>query len=190
MVCGLLASPIVAARADQGVSIDLGSIAVDQQLSPGGRYRLPTMTVTNIGDTAGDYEVAIIYMNGTDARRPPADWFDLEPNRFHLEPKQSEHVQMHIDLPAGADAGSYKALIEAHPLLGGSGVRVAAAAASKVSFEVRPATLWQGWLLEIKRSFADHAPWSYLMPIALLAVVALYVSRRFVRVRLKVERTR
>jgi hypothetical protein len=176
------------AEADQGVSIDLGSIALNEKLAPGGSYRLPTLTVRNVGDEPGEYEVVIIHLNDADDEDAPAQWFDLQPKRFFLEPNQAQKVELRIGLPAGADPGRYGALVEAHAVSDAEGVRISAAAASRVTFEVKPSTLWQAWLLQLRRSFADHSPWSYALPACLLALVLAYLWRRYVRLGVKFER--
>jgi len=173
---------------DQGISVDLGSIALNEKLAPGGRYRLPTLTVRNIGDEPGEYEVVVSHLNDADDEDAPEQWFDLQPSRFFLEPNQAQKVQLRIGLPAGADPGRYQALIEAHATTDGEGVRVRAAAASRVSFEVKPSTIWQAWLLQLRRSFADHSPWSYMLPAGLLALVLVYLWRRYVRLGIRLER--
>ena len=187
--CGLLA-PVAShrARADQGVSVDLGSISVDKKLSPGGRYRLPPLTVRNIGDQAGDYEVVIAHLNTSLQARAPAGWFEIEPNQFSLGPGEGRIVQVHIDLPSGADPGGYTALVEARAEPEGEGVRLSAAAASRVSFEVKPSSLLEGWILEMRRSLADQAPWSYLAMGALLLLMVVLLLRRYLRLRIGVER--
>jgi hypothetical protein len=187
----LLASmPSSTAQAEQGVSVDLGSIAVDQKLSPGGRYRLPTLTVRNVGDVEGDYEVVVEHLNGVTGRDAPAGWFDIEPRNFHLAPQEARLVQVHIELPSGADPGAYNALVEARAEPEGEGVRLTAAAGSRVSFEVKPSGLLEAWILQARRSVADWAPWSYVAAgILLLLVIALLV-RRFIRLNVGIERRR
>jgi len=176
------------AHADQGVSIDLGSIVLDEKLAPGGNYRLPTLTVRNVGDEPGEYEVVIIHMNNGDGEDAPAQWFQFQPKRFFLEPNEAQKVQLRIGLPAGADPGRYAALVEAHAVADAEGVRVRAAAASKVSFEVKPSTIWQAWILQLRRSFADLSPWSYILPAGILALALLYLWRRYVRLGIRIER--
>jgi hypothetical protein len=189
-VIGLLASLTGAVRADQGVSIDTGSISVDAKLSPGGRYRLPTVTVRNIGDETSEYEVAITHLNGAAGTGAPADWFDLDPAKFVLAPQEARTINIHITLPRGAQPGPYNALIEAHPVIAGEGVQVSAAAASRVSFEVRPSSLWAAWMLQLRRSFADHSLWSYSITLAVLFLTIAYLFRRFMRLRISFERRR
>jgi hypothetical protein len=188
LVPAALAAGTQQVAADQGVSVDLGSIALNEKLSPGGQYRLPTLTVRNIGDEAGEYEIVIIHMNDADDEDAPEQWFDFQPSRFFLEPNQAQKVQLRIGLPTGADPGRYEALIEAHATTDGDGVRIRAAAASRVSFEVKPSTIWQAWLLQLRREFADHSPWSYVVPAVVLALVLVYLWRRYVNIGIRFER--
>jgi len=191
IVCGLLAAETGdPAQADQGVSIDLGSISIDEKLSPGGRYRLPTLTVRNIGDQEGDYEVVVAYLNGAGGSNAPEGWFDFEPKQFHLIPQEARLVQVHIELPSGVDPGRYNALIEARVEPEGEGVRLSAAAASRVSFEVKPSSLLEAWVLQLSRSLEDRSPWSYLVIGVLTLLSVVYLSRRFLRLRLGIERRR
>lgn len=178
------------ARADKGVSVDIGNISVDAHLAPGGRYRLPTLTVRNIGDEEGDYEMIIAQMKTEATSDAPVKWFELDPSHFHLAPNEEQHVQLHIVLPAGADPGRYGALIEAHAVSDAEGVRVTAAAASRVSFEVKSSSTWSAWLLQFRRSFVDYYPWSYLAVGAASIVLAVALARRLIRLRIEIGRRR
>ncbi len=77
------------ARADVGVGVNLGRVAVEERLTPGGRYHLPTLTVSNPGDTAGDYRVRVTDPAQPGRKAPPEAWFRLDPARFHLAPGAS-----------------------------------------------------------------------------------------------------
>ena len=187
----LLAPPFgTAARADRGVSVDIGNISVDERLAPGGRYRLPTLTVRNVGDEEGDYEMMVVHFKSEGAMDAPAGWFDINPSHFHLAANEEQHVQLRIDLPPGADPGQYGALIEAHAETNARGIQVTAAAASRVSFEVKSSSTWAAWLLQLRRSFADHYPWSYLALGVISVVLVAALARRFVRLRIGLERRR
>jgi len=184
----LLAATPTAASADQGVSISLGRIDVSQRLAPGGRYHLPTLSVSNIGDQQQQYEVAINYLQDSGTDRPPRGWFDISPPMLDLAPGESRAVELDIDLPTNADPGSYTALVEAHPVATLDGTKISAAAAARVSFTVKPSSWLQAWRLRINRAFEDYAPWSYLLPMLILAALLLYGTRRNLRVRINVER--
>lgn len=177
-------------NADVGVGVNLGSIDIDDRLSPGGRYRLPTLGVINTGDEPGDYEVVISYLADQDEERPPEDWFEFQPQRFFLEAGESQQVNIRITLPSGADPGDYFALIEAHPFSTQEGVTIGVAAATKLSFTVKPSNLFSAWLLQVRNFFDDGAPWSYVIPSSLLALLLLYLLQRYFRLRLRIERRR
>src|SRR5687767_1480811 len=75
-----------AARADRGVSIDLGRIEIEQPLAPGGSYRLPTIGVRNPGDETTRYRLSVAPVDVEDAKAPPAAWFRFSPSELELEP--------------------------------------------------------------------------------------------------------
>ena len=178
------------ASADQGVSVSLGRIDVTRRLSPGGRYYLPAIAVTNVGDAAQRYDVVVNYLNDADRERPPSSWFGISPSSIDLAPHESKVVQLDIDLPTGARPGSYLALIEAHPAQTADGTRISAAAATRVSFSVKPANQLEAWRLKIDRAINDHAPWSYALPAFALAILTLFMLRRSLRVNVNFERRR
>jgi hypothetical protein len=180
----LLGSPSTAS-ADRGVMINLGAIDIDDRLSPGGRYHLPTLVVTNIGDATENYAVTVQYM-GDDARKhPPADWFRIEPAEFDLTAGESRAVRVSIELPRNAGPDEYLAMIEAQ-LVGGDGISVSGAAASRVSFEVRPSSQLAALWLQVKRGFGDYSPWTTVVPAGALLLVLLYMARR--RLSIRIER--
>lgn len=62
------------------------------------------------------------------------------------------------------------------------------AAATKLSFEVKPSNFFQLWRLRIAHFFEDNSPFSIVLPPTLAGLLLLYLlSRRF---RLRVERRR
>ncbi len=186
----LLASLLPIASADQGVSISVGRIDVSRRLAPGGRYHLPTLSVSNIGDRAERYEVVINYLQEADRDRPPRGWFDISPSVIDLAPGESSAIELDIDLPPGARPGSYVALVEAHPAAAPGGTTISAAAATQVSFTVKPSNWMEAWRLELSRTIEDYAPWSYVLPAFALGALLLYGARRSLRVRINVERKR
>ncbi|MCH7837979.1 MAG: hypothetical protein IIC26_05660 [Chloroflexi bacterium] len=190
VVAALLATA-PGAHADVGVGVNLGKIDIDDKLSPGGRYNLPTLGVINTGDEPGDYEVVISYFADQEEERPPEDWFEFEPQRFFLEAGESQQVNIRIVLPRGADPDDYFALIEAHPIATGEGgVSIGVAAATKLTFTVKPSNLFAAWRLQVRNFFEDGAPWSYVIPASLLALFVLYLLRRYFRLQLRFERRR
>ena len=190
VVAALLATA-PGARADVGVGVNLGKIDIDDKLSPGGRYNLPTLGVINTGDEPGDYEVVISYFADQEEERPPEDWFEFEPQRFFLEAGESQQVNIRIVLPSGADPDDYFALIEAHPIATGEGgVSIGVAAATKLTFTVKPSNLFAAWVLQAQNFIEDGEPWTYVIPASLLALLIIYLLRRYFRLQLRFERRR
>ena len=184
-----LLAPASGARADIGVGVNLGKIDIDDKLAPGGRYNLPSLGVINTGDEPGDYEVVISYLGDQDEARPPADWFEFEPQRFFLEAGASQLVDIRIVLPSGADPDDYFALIEAHPIADEeAGVTIGVAAATKLTFTVKPSNLLAAWILQGQNFIEDGEPWTYVIPASLVLLLLLYLLRRNFRFSFGVER--
>lgn len=180
LAVGLLLALPAAATASKGVAVDLGRIEIDQQLTPGGSYRLPVMGVRNPGTERTSYELHAsgLQLGGRDA--PPENWFRFSPARLTLAPGESRPVKIRIELPTGADPGDYAALVGPQIVANGSGAQVGAAAASRVTFSVEPASSLQAWWLELKTLVGDNAPWSWLVPVlALSTLLAWRVRSRF-----------
>jgi hypothetical protein len=174
------------AYGSRGVAIDLGRIAIEQKLTPGGSYRLPTMGVRNPGTETTSYELQASPLEAEGREAPPQEWFHFSPSKLTLKPKQTRPVRIRIDLPTGADPGNYVALIGPQIVTKGRGAQVGAAAASRVTFSVEPASALQAYWLELKTFLGDHMPWSALIPaIALLSLLAWRVRSRFA---LRIER--
>ena len=169
----------VTALASRGVAIDLGRIEIQQKLTPGGSYRLPTMGVRNPGTETTRYELHASPLAMKGKKAPPSSWFHFSPSRLTLKPNQTQPVKVRIDLPTGADPGNYVALVGPQIVTTGKGAQVGAAAASRVTFSVEPANWLQAWWLRAKTFFSSHEPWTYLVPalIALLAAVRLLRNR-------------
>ncbi len=175
-----------AAAAQQGVGVNLSDITINERLTPGDRYTLPTLGVLNTGDVAGRYEVVITYLQDQKELQPHQDWFRFDPQTFDLEAGQSQSVSISLHLPGGAEPGRYFAFIEAHPTSDQPGITIGVAAATKLSFEVEPSSLWTLWRLRIAHFFEDNSPFSIVLPPTLAGLLLLYfLSRRF---RLRVER--
>jgi hypothetical protein len=167
-----------AARSDQGVSIDVGRIDVAQDLLAGGSYRLPGFGVTNPGSTRAGYRLAVSYVEGQQAGRPPQKWFRFSPERLTLRPGETRPVQVRLSLPAGANPGHYSALVGAQLVSEGGGAQVGATAAARLTFAIAPSSLLQAWWLRAKTLFGDGRPWTYVVPALALALLAGRQLRR------------
>ena len=187
ILTGLIANARIS-YAERGVGVNLGQIKIEDRLSPGGGYSLPALGVINTGDKYGDYEVVITYLEGQKESRPPEAWFNFNPNRFSLAAGDGQTVEIRLELPTGADPGDYFAFVEAHPLAENSGPSIGLAAATKLSFSVKPSNWFEVQAIRFNRYIDDSQPWSYVIPFAILVVLLLLLARRFFRVGLRVER--
>ena len=184
----VLLMPAMAAQADRGVGVSLGRIEIVDVLSPGAGYKLPALGVLNTGDEPGDYEVAITYRADQPEKRPRDSWFELQPRQFHLNAGESRSVDVHLTLPTGADPGDYFAYIEARPITEGEGVRVGVAAATRVTFTVKPSSWLQAQRLRINRWIDESEPWSFIVPGSILGGLLFMTLQRHVRFRSPIER--
>jgi hypothetical protein len=168
------------ARADRGVAIDLGEVAVTDQLVPGAGYQLPVLGISNPGNERASYRMTVSYVTDQNAFEPPESWFRFDPAEFTLAPGETKAVRARLSLPIGADAGNYEALLGAQVVTEGEGGQVGAAAASRLSFTVEPASTLEAVWLKVKRFFTENVPWTYLVPAALLALlVGWHLRRRY-----------
>ena len=175
-IVGALAAP---ATADTGVGVDLAEINIDEILTAGNVYNLPVVGVINTGDRPADYKVEITYMNEQEEMMPSADWFQFEPQRFSLEAGTSKKIGISLHIPQDASAGQYFALIEAHPVVEGSGgTTIGIGAATKLRFSVsRDVPVLTG----IANFFRDHAPYAYVGLGVIVATMVALLLRRFFR---------
>jgi hypothetical protein len=179
---------IADARADVGVAIDIGRMAIDQKLSKGGSYQLPTIGVRNPGNEAATYQMGVSFLQDQPEREPPSDWFQFSPATFTLEPGATQPVRTMLDVPTDADPDDYAALIQAQIAPSGEGAQVGAAAASHLTFTVEPSTILEAWLLRGRQQMADWSPWSYVLPLAAISTVAAGWLRHRYNFGFRVER--
>jgi hypothetical protein len=141
--------------------------------------------VINTGSESGKYEVVVGYLEGQPQSRPPQGWFDFQPREFSLDGGKIQNVRVRLSLPSGADPGSYFAYIEAHALPD-QGTAISAAAATKVSFAVKPSSWFAAQKVRVNHFLDDNQPWTYLVAALALAAILLFsLARRF---RISLER--
>ena len=175
--------------AQSGVGVNVGKIEIDQVLSTGGSYNLPSIGVINTGHDAGDYSVRISYMGDQEEQRPPGEWFSFSPGVFRLEPAESRTVGIRLSIPVSARAGDYFALIEASPKPPeGSGVVIGIAAATKLTFTVRASNPFIGSALWTFNRVNDAAPYSYIVAGLAVFLALAYWIRRKLNIRISFER--
>jgi hypothetical protein len=185
-ICTLATAAI--AGADVGVAIDIGRIAIDQRLSKGGSYMLPSIGVRNPGSETATYRMGVSYLQGQPEREPPSDWFTFTPATFTLEPGAALPVRIGLEIPTDAEPDDYAALIQAQIAPSGEGAQVGAAAASQLTFTVEPSTILEAWLVWGRQQMEDWSPWSYLLPIAAISTVAAGWLRHRYHFGFRVER--
>lgn len=165
-----------------GVGMATGKIQVDQELKAGLIYTLPPITVLNTGDEPSEYGVGIQYHENQPEMRPLKEWFSFEPLNFHLEPGQSQIVQVKLTLPmTGAKPGDYFAFLQGFPVkkaMAGS-TSVGVAAAAKLYFTVAPANFFIGIYYRVVSLMALFSPWSYVGSAIIIVVLAIIIFRRF-----------
>ena len=174
--------------AQTGVGVDIGKISVDEPLTPGGIYRLPSVGVINTGQEAGDYEVEVSYLHQQKELRPAQEWFTFEPKTFYLEPGQSQPVSISLSIPVNAKPGDYFASIEAHPIVKKTGVSSGVAAATKLYFTVKPASIFAAVVARVSTFFEPTAPTSYIVLGVAGLIGVIFLFRRFFHIRFRVER--
>jgi hypothetical protein len=176
----LLMAQATVVSAAKGVAVDLGLIEIDEPLSPGGTYRLPTLGVRNAGDELGTYSMHIGQTGNAEAVALQGAWFTFSPSNFQLEPGASTPVTISLHLPANVPPGRYEGLLSAGLAPEGEGAQVGAAAAARLTFEVQASSSFDALLRELTTFVGGLAPWSYVV-VGLLAVGFLVrrASRRF-----------
>jgi len=190
VVTVFLCLPAANVKAESGVGIMPGTIRVDNPLLPGSRYDLPSVQVLNTGDESNDYVVQLASMADQEELQPPADFIDLSPTSFRLEPGANQIVSLSLDIPVGAEPGDYLAYIEARPVAAeaGGGTQIGAAVAAKLYFTVKPANLFVGVMNSIANFFSRTAPTSYIVLGIIVLGVAVIFLRRRIRVDIRIAR--
>lgn len=177
----ILIFPVVV-LAKIGVGIATGKIQVDQKLKAGLIYTLPPLTVINTGDEPSEYGVGIQYHENQPEMRPLKEWFSFKPLNFHLEPGQTQVVQVKLNLPVtGAKPGDYFAFLQGFPVTkaqAGS-TSVGVAAATKLYFTVAPANIFIGIYYRFGSLLKLYSPWSYVGLAVIIAALIIILFRRF-----------
>jgi hypothetical protein len=167
-------------RGDRGVAVDIGRIDVEERLSRGGTYQLPSIGVRNPGTETTDYRMGVSYVQDQDGRRAPEAWFSFDPQEVTLAPGETTPVSVTLDIPAGARPDDYEALLQAEIVPEGEGTTVGAAAAATLKFTVKPSNILQAWQLEAETWFGEKQPWTTVVPLgAAFLAVAWWLRRRF-----------
>jgi hypothetical protein len=173
-------------NAERGVGVTLGQMAVTEKVKPGERYSLPQLGVLNTGSQAEEYRLGLTFVKGRPEHRPNESWVTFSPSRVVIQAGDSRMVDVQLRIPADAEPGNYFALLEASAGDAGADSTLAGAA-TKLTFTVAPSS----WLETQKRRFDqwldDSQPWTMLIPVFLLGVIALMTASKRVRFRLPFE---
>ena len=161
-----------------GVGVGLGKVDIDEELSPGGIYKLPTLPVLNTGDEDGEYQVSVTFREDQEEFRPDEGWFTFSPQSFPLKAGESQQVEISVTLPLNIRPGDYFAFLEASPKVSGEGVSVGVAAATKLNFTVKPANILQAIIERIRKLFENNAPASYVIAGIIVVAGLAIVGRR------------
>lgn len=164
-----------------GVGVGTGKIVVDEPLKPGGVYTLPSLSVLNTGDEAGEYGASIEYHQDQPQIQPAREWFSFNPSSFHLEPGESQSVAVSLTLPVKTRPGDYFAYLEGHPIKTAKpGTSISVAAAAKLYFTVAPANFIQGIYYRVISFFAAYSPWPYIaLAVIIAAIIIILIKKNF-----------
>jgi hypothetical protein len=176
----LLLAAAAPVAADRGVAVDLGLVEIDQPLYAGGMYRLPTLGVRNPGDEPGRYLMRVGQTGSAGVMAMDESWFSFTPAAFALEPGGTVPVTISMHLPTDVEPGRYEGLLSAELAAEGEGALVGAAAAARLTFEVRPSSSFEAVVRAVLAAIDGLRPWSYVVPLLILAAFVLWrLSRRF-----------
>jgi hypothetical protein len=176
-------SPV--SHADRGVGVNVGTIQVEDRLVRGGSYTLPVIGVTNTGDESGDYMVEVGYLEGQPGKAPPKGWLRFQPQRFFLSAGETKNVVVQLNLPTSAEPGDYFALIQAQPLVQGTGVTIGVVAATKLTFTVERSSWLDAQRVRINRFLDANQLWLIGAPLTLISAVIALKFKQLFRVRIE-----
>jgi len=178
----IIAFPVVSLAQRIGVGVGTGTIRVSDILKAGQSYNIPPIVVINTGDVAHEYGVGVQWREYQTEFKPLVEWFKFKPDKFFLEPGESQLVKIELNLPIrGAEPGDYFAFLQGFPVVeyapGQAGVGIAAA--SKLYFTVAPANIFLGVYYKTASMLQKTSPWSYII-LGLIALgILIVILRRF-----------
>jgi P pilus assembly chaperone PapD len=162
-----------------GVGIDRGQIYMNEPLKSGGIYELSVLKVQNTGDEGSYYELGIAYKDEITDLKTPKEWFSFSPDRFYLEPGESQQVAIKLTVPLKAEPGNYFNYIQAHPPVeAGAGTSVGIAVAAKLFFTVAPANFWQAITWRVSSFWRNNSPWTWVVLAMILAAAIIVLLKK------------
>jgi len=178
------------AFAKVGVGVGLGKVQIDEALSPGGIYNLPSLPVLNTGDENMEYEVEVTYLSEQEQMRPSGEWFSFSPQTFPLTAGESQTVDIVLTLPVDTRPGDYFAFLEAHPVAKGEGVTIGVAAATKLNFTVKPKGVLGAAIERIRSLIEANRPLTYTIAGIAGAVIIVSLGRRYLDIKIGFKRAK
>jgi hypothetical protein len=169
MLAGLASTaPTTASR---GVAVDIGAIEIHDAVTSGRPYDLPKITVSNPGSNAAMYVMLVRPIDG--AEEPRSDWLAFEPRQFALAPGDQRAISVRLNVSSDARPSTYEGLLVAQLADEGSGALVGAAAAVRLTFQVRSGGLLPDIVIAIGDAWSAWMPWSLVALTALAAMLAM-----------------
>ena len=121
-------------------AISPARIHVETPVRQGQAVQLPGLGVSNRGDEAARYEVAVTPVANDEALAVPSSWIRLQPSTFDLGPGEGRVVGVWLDIPGNGTPGDYRARLRATAASSGptkgTAVSLRAAVASDLRFSV------------------------------------------------------
>ena len=189
ILVGLFLSLIVSpALAKIGVGVGLGKVQIDEALSPGGIYNLPSLPVLNTGDEDGIYEVEVTYLSEQEQMRPAGEWFSFSPQSFPLAAGASQLVDISLTLPVDTRPGDYFAFLEAHPVAEGEGVTSGVAAATKLNFSVKPKGVLGAAVERLRSIIEANRPVAYALGGLAALLIVYSLGKRYLDVKVGLKK--
>lgn len=172
------------AFAKVGVGVGLGKVQIDEALSPGGIYNLPSLPVLNTGDEDLEYEIEVTYLSEQEEMQPAGEWFNFSPQRFPLTAGGSQAVDIVLTLPVDTRPGDYFAFLEAHPVAKGEGVTIGVAAATKLNFTVEPKGVLGAAIERIRSLIEANRPLTYTIAGIAGAIIIVSLGRKYLDIKI------
>lgn len=178
------------AFAKVGVGVGLGKVQIDEALSPGGIYNLPSLPVLNTGDEDMEYEVEVTYLSEQAEMKPSGEWFNFSPQKFPLAAGGSQTVDITLTLSVDARPGDYFAFLEAHPVAEGEGVTIGVAAATKLNFTVKPKGVLGAAIERIRSLIEANRLAAYVVAGIVVGGGVILLGRRYLDIQIGFKRAK
>lgn len=178
------------AFAKLGVGVGSSKIQVDNSIMPGVIYVLPALTVFNTGDEPSDYKVNVSYHESQKELMPDKSWFIFSPQNFHIEPGQSQVVDIKLNVPIRAKPGNYFAYLEGQPLVTNTegNTQVGIAAAAKLYFTIVPAGPLQALYFKLVSFWYVYEPWPKVAFIILILAGIGFIIKHYFKIEVNIKK--